>query len=83
MTVYLVNTFENKGWGMYHNNHDVLIAQAVFKNKYRAMKYIKDHGYGLYKGRNSKDERGNSVTEYRAKTQGTYLYFTLTHIEVE
>jgi hypothetical protein len=82
MHYYLVNTFENNGWGTRIDNQETLLEQALFKNRYRAIKHIKSYGYEIDRGINSKDQRGNRLTLYTQKDSG-YLSWKIIEIEVE
>lgn len=83
MKLYLVNTFENEGWGTrFDNNYDVLIEQVLFKNRYRALKHIKSYGYEMTKGLSGQDSRGNKATFYYV-FNGGHIHWQLIEIEVE
>lgn len=82
MHYYLVNTYENEGWGTRIDNYDVLIEQVLFKNRYRALKHIKSYGYELTKGLSGQDSRGNKVTFYYVFNGGC-IHWQLIEIKVE
>lgn len=83
MKLYLVNTFKNEGWGTrFDNNYDVLIEQVLFKNRYRALKYIKSYGWKLHKGIPWEDGSGNKVTIYHNSVFNN-IHWQLIEIEAE
>lgn len=82
MPYFLVNVYRNPGWGTrIDNEYKFQYNAGLCKNRYRAMKMMKDYGYPLTKGVSSQDDLGRHTTIYYA--DDNQLMFEVVQIEVE